>query len=400
VGTIDQLITSGSGFTIGFVPEIVLHFAALFCLCMLCHGELVRLRPDPRYLTGFYLMISAGGALGGLLVSLVAPRIFTTFLEWRLGLVAGALLATWVLLAGQQQSFLRRRFGLIAPAAILIFAGLSCVPRLQGDFGYERYAASRNFYGVIAVRECDAHDPHMRTVNFYSGRIIHGLQFVQPERRGEPTSYYGPASGVGRLLSALAGRADLRVGAAGLGVGTVAAYAKPGQYFRFYEIDEDVLRLAQNHFSFLADCRGRHDVVLGDARLSLDAEPPQKFDVLILDAFSGDSIPAHLLTCEAFDVYARHLNANSVLAVHISNGYLDLAPVVAALAERFGYAMARVVSLGSPEEGQFPADWILLARDGGTLAALGLPVTDSETARAERKVLWTDDRSNLFEILK
>ncbi len=399
VGVVDQLITGGAGVAFSFGQEIALHFTALFCLCMVCHGELVRLRPDPRFLTSFYLLISAGGALGGLLVSLVAPLVFSTFLEWRLALVVGCLLAAWVLLAGQQQSFFRRRFALIAPSLLLVFAGMSCVPKFHAARQHERFATARNFYGVISVQERDIDDPARHTINFYSGRIAHGLQFVDPLKRNEPTAYYGRAAGVGRLMTALADRRDLRVGVVGLGVGTLAAYAQPGQYFRFYELNADVLKFAREHFSFLSDCRARQETVLGDARLSLEREAPQDFDVLVLDAFSGDAIPAHLLTREAFDIYLRHLRPGAVVAVHISNRYLDLSPVIAALADEFGLALRRVVSAADPATQQFPADWILLLRDRAALAAIAIP-PDSEQPASGKKLLWTDDHSNLFEILK
>jgi catechol 2,3-dioxygenase-like lactoylglutathione lyase family enzyme len=250
---------------------------------------------------------------------------------------------------------------------------------------------------VISVQERNADDPAQRAVYFYSGRIAHGLQFVEPAKRSEPTAYYGRSSGVGRLMLALADRPALRVGVVGLGVGTLAAYAEPGQDFRFYELNGDVERFANRHFSFLRDCRGRHEVVLGDARLSLEREASQNFDVLVLDAFSGDAIPAHLLTREAFEIYARHLRRDSIVAIHISNRYLDLSQVVAGLADHFDYDSRRSVSQGDAQRGQFPADWILLARDPAALDAIAPAVN---TTAPPRKVLWTDDHSDLFGILK
>ena len=397
VGAVDQLITGGADVAFSFVQEIGLHFTALFCLCMVCHGELVRLRPEPRELTSFYLLISAGGALGGGMVSLVAPLIFSTFFEWRLGLVLGCLLAAWVLVEGQQESFFCRRFALIAPALLLLFVGLSCVPQLQSSAASELPANLRNFYGVISVQERYVDDPGQRTVYFYSGRIAHGLQFVDPAKRREPTAYYGRSTGVGQLLTALADRPELRVGAVGLGVGTLATYAQAGQFYRFYELNGDVQKFAEKHFGFLGDCRGQHEVVLGDARLSLEREEPQNFDVLVLDAFSGDAIPAHLLTREAFEIYARHLRPDSIIAVHISNRYLDLSQAVAGLADELGFSSRRIISAGDASTGQFPADWILLARDPAALAAFA-PPTAADTPL--RKVLWTDDHSDLFGILK
>ena len=336
---VDQLITGGSGLAFRFWQELALHLAALFFLCMVCHGELVRRRPDPRFLTSFYLMIAAGGALGGMFVSLVAPHVFATFFEWRLGLVVGCLTSAWVWLDGQNESFFHRRFAHVAAAALLIFVGLSCAPQFgtaaaqRADLRARIFLASfRSSSAMSTIR------PSTRR-NFYSGRIVHGLQFVDAEKRHEPTAYYGRGAGVGQALAELADRPNLRIGAVGLGVGTIATYARPGDTLRFYEINPDVIRIAREHFSFLADCQGECDVVLGDARLSLEKESPQHFDLLVLDAFSGDAVPAHLLTREAFEIYRRHLQPDGMIAVHISNRYLDLRPVLAGLAEQFGYSL-------------------------------------------------------------
>lgn len=396
---VDQLITGGSGVAFSFSQELMLHFVALFCLCMVCHGELFRLRPDPRHLTSFYLMISAGGALGGLFVSLVAPRVFSTFAEWRLGLVLGCLLAVWVVFESQPQSFIRRRFALIAPTVLATYVGLNCLPQFQAAAGHELFKSARNFYGVISVLERHADRPEEHTFNFYSGRIVHGLQFADPAKRHQPTAYFGRTTGVGQAFAAVGLNERLRVGVVGLGVGTVAAYAEPGQYFRFYELNSDVLDFAQRYFTYLADCSGKYEVVLGDGRLSLERESPQQFDLLVIDVFTGDAVPTHLLTKEAFEIYERHLQPRATVAVNISNRYLDLSGVVAGLAEHFGFAMRRVVSPGDARLGQFPADWIVLSRgDAGVRQTLTAEI-DSPTP-SRNPVLWTDDHSNLFEILK
>jgi hypothetical protein len=311
----------------------------------------------------------------------------------------GCLVAARVVLDNQPRSFLRRRFALVAPALLLLFVGLNCSPRFQAAAKHELFTSSRNFYGVIRVLERDAQDPDRHAFNFYSGRIIHGLQFTDPAKKHEPTAYFGRSTGVALALEKVRDRPDLRVGIVGLGVGTLAAYAQPGQNFRFYEINEGVLRFANKYFTYLKDCRGDCDVVLGDGRLSLEREPAQNFDLLVLDAFSGDAVPTHLLTKEAFDIYRRHLRPDSMIAVNISNRYLDLAPVVAGLADHFGYRTQRVDSMANPALGQFPADWIVLSPRGPH----DVPQTktaDVTGAPAPRKVLWTDDHSNLFEILK
>jgi spermidine synthase len=179
----------------------------------------------------------------------------------------------------------------------------------------------------------------------------------------------------------------------------LAAYAEPGQYFRFYELNADVLEFAERYFSYLRDCSGRYDVVLGDGRLSLESEPPQRFDLLVLDAFSGDAVPTHLLTKEAFEIYLRHLQPNATVAVNISNRYLDLSGVIAGLADHFGFRLRRVITEDNAELGQFSADWIVLSR-GSQSAEQTLTADDESSALTAPPVLWTDDHSNLFEILK
>jgi len=399
VTLLDQLITGGSGIAFTFTQELALHFSALFCLCMLCHGELFRLRPNPKHLTGFYMMISAGGAVGGMLVSLVAPHVFSSFAEWRIGLVVGCMLAVWVLFADQPQSFIHRRFVPLAALLGLVYLGLNTLPQFKAAADHELYRSARNFYGVISVLERNMDIPDQHVYRFYSGRIVHGLQFADEAKRREPTAYFGRNTGVGQAFAALDNRPDLRVGVIGLGIGTLAAYAPEHSYFRFYEINADVEKFANDYFSYLRDCQGQHDVVIGDGRLSLENEPPQQFDLLVLDAFSGDAVPTHLLTKQAFEIYQKHLQSGATVAVNISNRYLDLSGVIAGLADQFGYDLRRVTSPGDPVAGYFPADWIVLTPRGKgisqTLTADGAsaPVTAPH-------VLWTDDHSNLFEILK
>jgi hypothetical protein len=247
--------------------------------------------------------------------------------------------------------------------------------------------------------ERNADDAARHTFNFYSGRIVHGLQFADPARRNEPTVYYGRDTGAGQAMAGLAQKEDLRVGLIGLGIGTMAAYAKPGQSFRFYELNSEVLRFAEDYFTYLRDCQGRYTVVLGDGRLSLESEEPRHFDLLVLDAFSGDAVPTHLLTKEAFEIYRRHLQPQATVAINISNRYLDLAQVVAGLAEHFGFTMRRVTTQGDAALGQFPADWILLSPPGAK-GDVPLAADGQSASLPQRTLLWTDDHSNLFEILK
>ena len=391
---VEQMNIARPDVSLSFAIELALYFLTLFCLCMVCHGELVRLRPDPRHLTSFYLMISAGGRLGGMFVSLIAPNIFETFVEWRLGLMMGCLLAAWVVFEGQEPSFLQRRLAFIAPALLVSFVGLDYVPRYRAARDHQLFVNARTFYGVLSVQEHDVHNAAQHTRNLYNGRIVHGLQFVDENKRREPTAYYGRNAGVGQAFDSVAERENLRVGAIGLGVGTIAAYAKSGQTFRFYEINAEVLRFAEGYFTYLGDCRGSYQVVLGDARLSLEGEEPQEFDLLVLDAFSGDAVPTHLLTQEAFEIYRRHLRSDGIVAINISNRYLDLSLPVAGLANRFGFSTQRIISPGDAALGQFTADWMILRR------AQSVATSTPRSSVAGENVLWTDDHCNLFEILK
>ena len=382
-----------------FAYELGLYFAAMFGVCMLCHGELVRLRPSPRHLTMFYLMISAGGALGGVFVSLIAPQIFTTFFEWKLSLLGGYVLATALLLGDRNYRWFRQRPWLGIPAATLGLMGLLLAIDYQSGTGRVPLAEARNFYGEVAVIERAADDPLEHDRVMFHGSIVHGVQFMNPPKHDEPTTYYSPQSGVGRALAFYGRRPQMRVGAVGLGVGTLAAYPQPGQSMRFYEINPEVIRMANEYFTFLKNCRGQVETVLGDARLSLEQESPQRFDVLVLDAFSGDAVPSHLLTKEALEIYLRHLVDDGAIAIHITNTYLDLGPVVRALAERGGLRRARIKSGSNDSLALHDADWMLLTRNEELLGELSA-VSDPAEWQASESLLWTDDHSNLFEILK
>ncbi len=384
-----------AGFSPNYLQDLLVSFGVLLAVCMVCHGELVRLRPEPRRLTEFYLYVAAGGVLGGVLVALAAPLVFHRFLEWPIGLVLSYVLAAIVLLLPTTVGgpWLVRLVG-GASAAV----GLVCVLCWQVDLSrpVERV---RNFYGVLAVRDDYANDPAHHQFSLVHAATMHGRQMVDPAKRRLPTSYYAEQSGVGRALRWLQKRqAKMRVGVVGLGVGTLAAYARPGDEYQFYEINPEVPRLARTYFHYLEDCRGSCDIVPGDARLSLDRQPPQHFDLLAIDAFSGDSIPIHLLTREAFQLYQRHLAPGGVLAVHITNNYLNLAPVVRAAAEDRGLLSAQVYFSGEGDPLADVSDWMLVTRNADLLRAIS-PVASPRSDNDVRVPLWTDQYSNLFRIL-
>ena len=232
----------------------------------------------------------------------------------------------------------------------------------------------------------------------YNGRILHGRQYLMKEKRRKPTTYYGETSGVGRAVGLFASREDLRIGVVGLGVGTMAAYGKtPSQSVRFYEINPDAERLARSRFTFLQDSPSRIEVVLGDARLSLEREPARSYHVLALDAFSGVTIPTHLLTVEAMEIYLRHLAEDGVIAIHVSNPYLDLGPVVRGLGRRFGLKMTRLGSAPEDDDVLESSTWLLLTRSGPMQDALR---SFAEPDPGTREVLWTDDLHDLLSLLK
>jgi SAM-dependent methyltransferase len=371
----------------------------LFICCMVCHGELARLKPEPSRLTYFYVMIALGGALGGGFVALIAPRVFSGFYELPVGLAACALaaLAVW---RADPESGLGGPWQRPAPVgAVLLtlavtgYLGLTIYGR-----GHDARVMVRNFYGGLRVIDVAADDSEEPVRRLMHGTITHGEEYLKPEFQSRPTTYYGPNSGVGRAIRQDQEKGPVRVGVIGLGTGTLAAYGRGGDYFRFYDINPLVLRLANTEFHFLKLCKARVEVVLGDARLSLEREAPENFDVLAVDAFSSDAIPVHLLTREAMALYFRHLKPDGVLAVHVSNKHLNLKPVVKLAAAALGKD-ARVVDTEDEPNDVFGSTWVLVTSAASFFDA---PLTRMAVAvpLPRNMRMWTDDYSNLFQILK
>ena len=384
--------------------QVVVYSATLFVTCMICHGELYRLRPSPRRLTAYYLTIAAGGALGGLFVALGAPLIFDSYSEFHWGLWASGVLLVLVCFRDRSVWAVGRWWGpswvSLALAVCLLGWGLW----LQALKVSEGAGPSvRNFYGVLTLFDYDAEDPENHHRLLRHGRIAHGLQFTNPLFARLPTTYFSEESGVG-LAIRLSRAEGKRVGVVGLGVGTLAAYGRPGDYYRFYEINAAVVRLsgpAGHAFTYLKDSEARVEVALGDARLSMEREPPQRFDVLALDAFSSDAIPVHLLTREAFEIYRRHLRPDGVIAVHIANRYLDLEPVVLKAARHLGMQALIVNGEKNDEDSWiYPSAWALLTTNRALIEhpdirkAAGPPKPDAADVR-----MWTDDYTSVFAIL-
>jgi len=379
--------------------QIWIYSALLFSCCMVCHGELFRLRPQPRYLTHYYLMIAAGGAIGGIFVAVVAPLIFKTYRELYVGILACCL---FVLLADKSPALGRGRRRLAWVAIMLVVGVVAIFAQGQRSNTYETDVLNyRNFFGVLTVWEDDRHEPARHRYILQSGTTVHGLQFVDPAKRSEPTSYYSTSSGVGLVMIFFPRQEKRRIGVVGLGVGTVAAYGREGDYIRFYEINPEVKHLARTQFSYLANCRAKVDVIMGDARLSMEKEPQQHFDLLVLDAFTSDAVPVHLLTKEAFEIYLRHIKPDGVIAVHVSNLHLDLKLVVWKLAEHFKLKNVWIENDENEVEGAFSSDWILLTKNEKFLQTKAIRHAALEPeGNLSRVRLWTDDYVNLFQILK
>jgi len=369
---------------------VPLYMLGMFMSALFCNGELAHRKPAPRYLTSFYLMISLGGALGGLFVGLVAPRIFPAYYELPLALLLLAALAVAVAW--------RNRW-LVGPAIVATLAtgwyGVEYLDFIRNDVVF----MARNFYGTLRVREQGSGDLQVRRL--LHGVILHGEQFTISPHRLEPGTYYARSSGAGRAIAAKQAAGPVRIGVVGLGVGTLSAYGRPGDLIRFYEIDPDVLKLARGHFDYLNSSSARLEFALGDARLSLERElaqgNPQRFNVLVIDAFSSDSIPVHLITREAIRLYMQHLTPAGVLAVHISNRFLDLKPVLANIAREEGL-QARLVT-DHPVEPASMTDWVLVAATSEALASEALAVA-LPLEPEPRLSLWTDQFNNLLDVLK
>jgi hypothetical protein len=261
-------------------------------------------------------------------------------------------------------------------------------------------SVTRNFYGILRVAAYSSGNPEQMHYALQHGRISHGCQFTAEDRRRKATTYYGEESGVGLALLNLAGASGRRVGIVGLGTGTLAAYGRQGDWFTFYEINPAVKDIATSRFTYLSDSPARCDIVLGDARISLERQLPQNFDLLVLDAFSSDAIPVHLLTREAFATYLKHLKKGGVLAVHISNRYLDFSPVIHTLAENFQLTAVMIESESDAEEEIDEATWMLVTRNTAFLALDDIKNAAAAPPATDRRILWTDDYSNLFQIIK
>jgi SAM-dependent methyltransferase len=369
-----------------------LYAAGLFACCMFCHGELTLLKPGPRHLTTFYLMVSVGGALGALLVGVAAPNLLSGYYELGITLIACAVLLYFRTLSARWW---------IAGATLVVVTATATFTFINiSEFLANTRASVRNFYGVVRTR--DYASPVPFRVMFHGG-INHGGQLLDPAVRNEPTSYFARTSGYGRAFASLPD-GPRRVGVIGLGAGAIAAYSRKGDVFRFYEIDPQVAAVAVKEFSFLNDSPAQTEIILGDGRLSLEREPDQRYDLLAIDAFSGDSIPMHLLTREVMATYVRHLKPDGVIVFQATNRFVDIAPVVERLAAAHGMTAVMVSDYPESSEGAnywiSGTDQIIVTKNAQLLAAEPIrAVAEPLPARPDFRV-FTDDFYNLLRILK
>lgn len=414
--------------------------AALFVCCMVCHGELARRKPHPRYLTQFYLMVSLGGALGGIFVALIAPRIFHDYTELPIAVAGCAVLAAIALwedesgvcaavcalapaVALWNMDVLSSRVWLHVLACVALGAVVGLLSRqsmwrvtfmMAAAAGLTGYLARaelndqnlytfsvRNFYGLLRVRDDppdpSQHYPGERTLIY--GTINHGTEIKVPDSGRIPTSYFGMNSGINRAIRAKGEKGPIRIGVLGLGAGVTASLARAGDTLHYYEINPLIRQIANTAFSFYPSCPAQKDILMGDGRLTLERLPSENLDVLTMDAFSSDAIPMHLLTREAFQIYLRHLKPDGVLIFHISNRYLDLEPVVSSAARDYGFSGVTVRDEGDTETYYVPSAWMILSRDPGIFHNPDLQDFTIQPMRVEPGFrAWTDDYSNIVRI--
>ncbi len=402
--------------------QLTAYTLLLFAACMLCHNELYGRRPEPAFLPAFYLMVALGGALGGAFVTLLAPALFSSgFWELQWGLVACAALMTVILWRerrpppsgrrrggrGRGASTRDRNLGAWSAGALTLVIALLTALIMQST-GSAALLSMRGFYGISRVWAINTDRPDILAFEFTHGKTVHGFQFAADRFRRLPTAFYADTSGVGlAFLHHPARPGPIRVAGLGMGIGVIAAYGQPGDDFRFYEINPDVIAIAEGqggYFSFLSDSPAQVEVIPGDARLSLEqelAKPDfERFDLLVLDAFSGDTIPVHLLTEEAFQIYMQRLAPDGILAVHVSNRNFNLNQEVYRLADAFQLNAAEIDDAGDGLQ-SYDSVWMLVTRGPAILADPAIASrTSPRPPLAPNLTAWTDDYSNLLAVLK
>lgn len=389
---------------LGGINVVIVILAMLYCACMICHGELIKTKPNSQDLTLFYLVIAFGGVLGGIFSNIVGLLVFVNWWDLFIPLIVTHVLVI-ISLRGQ---YLKSRknwdLGLNVLSLLLLVGMVYAIYMNIYNPKKEIIAQYRNPYGVIKVFDSRSSDPFSYRAIMH-GMVVHGFQFKDPTKAKQATTYYGNYSGIGVAFNFLREhQRSLNVGIVGLGCGVLAAYGKKGDNFSFYEIDPDVENVAKNNFSFLSQSEASIRIFVGDARLVLQNHVPksdaQKYDLLIVDAFNGDSIPSHLLTSDAMMIYQQHLAKNGLIAIHISNTYLDLLPVTKALAQNSGCKHYLIQSIKDPKNGLFDATWALITCEPTFehwLAQHHIKAQDTDKVKPR---LWTDDENTILPLLK
>ncbi len=378
-----------------FVTPI--YACGLFVVCMVCHGELARLKPHPSKLTTFYLSISIGGALGSLAMAVIAPLVLAGYFELYAALIAAAVIALFIPIGNSSRSRLFAK-----GVAGIVVIGVSALS-WKGIHDYTSGVRfmERDFYGVVRTRDNSNGGADFRSL--IHGAIAHGGQLLDEELQMSPSSYYGPTSGYGRVFASLPD-GPKTIGVIGLGAGALAVYAKPGDHWVFYEISPSVVRAAKKDFTFLDKMKATHEIVIGDGRLSLDREPSRKFDILAMDAFSGDSIPTHLITKEAMEIYMKHLKPDGVIVFQATNRFVDLLPVARNLADAHGLSI--VVITDSPAFETGPEYWyahtdqVIMTRNTKLLNQEKIKSSAVEIPQRAGFPMFTDDYINLLRLFK
>lgn len=389
------------GLDLAIEKQIAGYGFILFSVCLFCHNALYRRKPEPQHLTRFYLSIALGGVLGGIFVAILAPRLFAQYWEYQLALVSAAVLAVISVYSEKRSLFYKPRHILWITIPVLAFF----ISEKEFQRAEQSVYMSRNFFG--SVRVALEYNSGIPIYSLMHGKINHGMQIHHPKFINRPTTYFSENSGVGIAMQLKQEKSDsMHVGVLGLGIGTLAAYGREKDSYRMYEIDPTVIQLAEKSpwFTYLNDCRAGMTVIKGDGRLQLEKELEKtgsnRFDLLVLDAFTGDSPPAHLLTLEAFNLYLNHLKMDGVIAVNISNRYLDLLPVLNQVANHFGLQSAYIRSQGDKKI-TADAQWVLLSQNEEFIQQPAITRADSMKGTSIKIIRpWTDDYSNLLDVLK
>ena len=366
--------------------------AVFFMICMTCHGELFRLRPHKQHLTVYYVCIAIGGAAGGFFVSIVCPLIFTHYHEYHFGLIAGFSFSSLILVRHVLDQSSLKQLAVVIPCGLAFGIVVLSQWKMTQNNALE---ASRNFYGTLQVERTETNS---NLLKLRHGRVVHGIQILDDSGAMKPTAYYGTNSGIGQVFKALEHRADLDITGVGLGVGTLSSYARRGDVLRFYEINPDVIAISNKYFRFIEKASTNVQITAIDGRLGIQSLQSKSTDLIILDAFSSDAIPVHLLTLEAFAIYLDRLREDGIICVHISNQHLDLTPVLHAVCKHYNLDLRIINSKETADT--FDAQWAVITANSDVSSTIDQSTSAITPTITKPVAAWTDHFSNLLQIIK